>query len=347
MINNQKIRLTKDSLLQHVSEEDIIRKYFPSKFSFNTVFSSPFRKDDKPSFSIRPSHNKVMFKDFATGESGNAFDFVKKLYKLDNFLDVLFRITIDFGLTSYFDIDVSKYKKIPIKIAKYENVKAIADYDEIFIKLIPKEWEPDEIQFWNNVGVSTKLATKAWITPIHGYSLNGTIFYTPDLTFGYGELKDGKWTYKIYRPFNKLKKWVNNNNSSVIELWHLLPETGDTLCITSSRKDALSIMSILGIPAISFQGESVTPKKVIMDELKRRFKYIFILYDNDIDGESNWGQILAQKIVDLYPYLINVVIPNNAGTKDSSDTINQYGVEKGEQILRQAFKIGFNARKNK
>ena len=41
---------------------------------YPTLVNSPLRKDDKPSFSIFLTEDKsVMFKDFATGESGNIY----------------------------------------------------------------------------------------------------------------------------------------------------------------------------------------------------------------------------------------------------------------------------------
>ena len=102
--------------------------------------------------------------------------------------------------------------------------------------------------------------------------------------------------------------------------WKQLPEKGDELIITKSLKDVMSIDSILGIPAVSLQSEGTKPKPHIIQELKNRFKTIYLLYDNDFDKEKNWGQIFAKELYKEFD-MINLMIPSEFESKDFSDLV--------------------------
>lgn len=335
----ESLTLTKSNVLKYLSEKDIILKYLPSKFEFNTLFSSPFRTDSHPSFQIRLyNNNSISFKDFKTGKRGNAFDFVSELFGT-NFKDTLIKIVKDFNIDNNFIYNDS-LKQLPNKIAKYENVTKILDAEYNVITINTKAWERDEIEYWDNINVTINIAHKIGkIIPISGYYLNGTYYHTPDLAFAYCEKKDGKWTYKIYRPYNSYRKWINNNNNSIIELWDSLPESGEAVCITSSRKDALCIYSITGIPSIAPQGESVRIKPNVFKELARRFKKIYLLFDNDYDAEENWGQLNAREFMKLYPNsnIENIIIDSKFKSKDPSDLNINMGKTKAYDIIRSLF----------
>lgn len=336
-----KLDLNVKNIRLFVTDDQIYRRYLPSNFDYNYSFSSPFRKDNKPSFIIGDHKRRYKWKDFATGESDDCFAFVMRLLNL-SFNEALQQIVIDLGIASKF-ILYSTQVQTSNKVAAYENV-VLTSYGfdgprEITIG--PRDWNQEDIDYWKSMGVSKELAHRAWITPISHYFVNDRRVECGKLTFAFAEYKDSKWTYKIYQPKNPYKKWVNYNDLSVIELWHLLPDKGKFLVITSSRKDACAVIENIKIPSIAFQAESINPKKNVMDELKSRFRFIFLLYDNDIDGTENWGQRHAQRLMKDYPYLINIKIPDGYRIKDFSDLIYNIGVEHAREllkvILRQAF----------
>lgn len=332
--------LKKENLLKYVSQEDIIRRYMPSNFKFNTIFSSPFRVDKKPSFGLRLVNGIVIFKDFKTGETGNAIEFVMKLYNC-SFKEVLERIVLDFNLTDIFPITLQKHTP---KVAKYENVTHVMNEGDSQIKIIPKAWEEREVTFWTNISVKPEFAHRIGrVVPISGYYLNGTVYYTRDLAFAYCEKKDGEWTYKIYRPYNEYHKWLSNNNNSVIELFDSLPESGDALCITSSRKDALCVWSVTGIPSIAPQGESVKIKPKVLKDLSKRFKKIYLLFDNDYDAERNWGQENAVKFIADNPTIPmeNIVIDTKYKSKDPTDLQTTVGKRSANEIIRNLFDVKY------
>jgi DNA primase len=96
-------------------------------------------------------------------------------------------------------------------------------------------------------------------------------------------------------------------------LWTKVPEYGDKICICASLKDALCLWSNTGIPCIATQGEGYRISETAVKELKRRYKNIYILFDNDEAGLID-GKKLAEETG-----FINLVLPKINEAKDVSD----------------------------
>lgn len=319
IINEEKelLVLNSSNILKFITQEDIYKQYCDKNFKFNVPFSSPFRDDKKPSFIIGGPQRFYKYKDFSTGESGNAFTFVMKLYNLD-YNNALLQIVNDLNIKQYFIITDDFFVSEKI-IAKYENPGKTINIGEIDLQIKIREFKQYDLDYWNSFGISLEYLKLGRIYAISHYFINNVPIHAEKLAYAYVEKKDNKVTYKIYQPLSKHKKWINNNNYSVWELWHLLPKIGDVLIITSSRKDALSIIENLKIPAISFQAESVMPKEIVMKDVLSRFKKVYLLYDNDYNNPDNPGQKLALKLKLKYPELINIFIDEKYLSKDYSD----------------------------
>ena len=76
-------------------------------------------------------------------------------------------------------------------------------------------------------------------------------------------------------------------DASVVSLWTKVPEFGDKIIIASSTKDALCISCNLHIPAIAPQGEGYNLSETATNELKRRYKQVYISYDGDDAGKED------------------------------------------------------------
>ena len=163
--------------------------------------------------------------------------------------------------------------------------------------------------------------------------------YHPEL---FVEMKDGKPTEKVYQPFNKNGfKWRNSHDKSVWDLWTKLPPRGEKVIITSSRKDALCIWANTGIPSVSLQSETASIKPQVMQELKDRFKTVYILYDNDYKQEAekgtNPGREAAKAIAEQFD-IVQIEIPTSYKAKDSSDLFKQYGKDIFLRVFKQLIK---------
>lgn len=327
---------TESDILALITDLDIFAFYLgaiPKK-----LICSPLRNDKIPSFGLFKSdkYNKVLYKDFANGESGNCFVFVKKLFNLAKITDAYTRVASDFLMTQFettIPIPSSNFKSY---VAKSNEGRIEKDRIEIKVKVRP--WDNRDRDYWFlKYGINISLLRECQVYPISHYFLNSYCTKVTGIAYAFVENKDGKQTYKIYQPFGE-NKWINNNNYSVWELWTQMPLVGKTLIITSSRKDAMVIKSLFlpsDVTSCALQGENFKPKMIVMEELTARFDRTLILYDNDKTKKENWGKIAASKIVKEYASLglQQIEIPDAYEEKDISDYREVHGKEKSFNLL--------------
>tara|TARA_R110002049_G_scaffold231127_2_gene403441 strand:+ start:30313 stop:31401 length:1089 start_codon:yes stop_codon:yes gene_type:complete len=319
-----------NDILSAVSDLEIFEMYLggiPRK-----AISSPLREDTKPSFSLFHSdnHGKIFFKDFATGESGDCFLFVMRLFNLQSKVDTFNKIASDFNLTQ-FELKTTPSRTFPSKthVSKSNSKKSIKS-DRVRISIRTRDWKIRDKTYWSSKYELTKDQLEYCnVFPISHYFINGFCTKADDLAYAFVEEKDGIQTFKIYQPFNQNgEKWINNNDFSTWELWTQLPEKGNILIITSSRKDAMVIKSLFPsnqITSCSLQSEGVNPKMSVVNELKGRFKEIFVLYDNDYNSDKNRGRLAGEKLCEQAG-LLQLEIPTSEcrqyGVKDPSDYLD-------------------------
>lgn len=299
-----------EELLSKVSEISIAAKYL-NITEIPCVINSPLRRDNRPSFGLYSfDGQKVRYTDYATGERGGIFDLLSKLWNIP-YIEVLERVADDF--ITYKETDEVKvntdcgYSKIVIK----ERVKS-----KIEVKV--RSWRNYDREYWESYGVPLE-----WLDYARVYPISHKIIIKDGRRFTFGadkyayafvELKEGNTSIKIYQPFNKDGfKWCTSTDSSVISLWTKVPQSGDKICICSSLKDALCLWSNTGIPALATQGEGYTMSDTAVNELKRRFKKVYVLFDNDEAGLIDGEKLCKQT------GFINIVLPVFEGGKDISD----------------------------
>lgn len=308
----------KDDIYTKVDDAQILG-YYLNINKFPILINSPLRRDKNPSFSLFPSRdNKIRYKDLSTGETGDAIDLLCKLWGLD----------FDRCISKIYN-DMSNFSSnISVKYNVNHNIRKSNYSTTEYLKCKVRGWKDYDLEYWENYGISLKWLKFGEIYPISHIILESNsdklIFPADKLAYAYVERKDGEVTLKIYQPKNKKYKWYNKHDSSVWDLWTKLPETGENLIITSSRKDALCIWENTLIPSVSLQAESYLPKKHVVEELKNRFKNVYILYDNDFDSDINHGEELGNKIAKEFD-LIFIQIPTKLQSKDISDLCNKYG----------------------
>lgn len=203
-----------------------------------------------------------------------------------------------------------------------------------------RKWEEYDFRYWESYGVPRRWLLHADIYPIsHIFIVSGTGYIrtvkADKYAYTFIERKDGICTEKVYQPFNKEgMKWRSGHDSSVWDLWTKLPPRGERCIITSSRKDALCIWANSGIPSVSLQGEGYGVKPQVMEELKGRFNKVYVLYDNDLHKEENYGRIDGKKLADEYG-IIQIEIPDMYMCKDISDLYKKYGRGTVVKVLGQ------------
>lgn len=317
------ISVTLDDVLERVSEADLLFHYL-GVTEIPCVMSSPLRIDKSPSFSISTMDgHRIQWRDFATRESGHILDLFERLWKLP-YQDVIVKIWNDVQNFTKTNVTVDNTpKKCTIKEITTKERKSK-------LECKTREWQSYDIKYWESFGITKEWLQFADVFPIsHKIITKGDrkmVFGADKYAYAYVERKENNITLKIYQPFNqKGFKWSNQHDRSIISLWTKLPETGDRVCICSSLKDALCLWANTGIPSIALQGEGYGMSETAISELKRRFKQVFILFDNDEVGIED-GEKLAKDTG-----FLNVVLPYFEGGKDISD---MYKVLQNKQLFQ-------------
>lgn len=304
-------------------DEFAVASFYLGISTLPCLIHSPLREDNNPSFYLYYKDNKVFFKDFAKGDSGDIITLLSKLWSL-NIHDTVIKI-INNGKSG--NIIIKKYGKK--NVYKRSNIK---------LECKTRLWKKHDVEYWEQFGISLKWLKYAEVYPICNILLckdNKKIILTADkYAYAYVEHKEGNCTLKIYQPYNtKGFKWTNKHDSSVISLWTKVPEYADNVCICSSLKDALCLWINSGIPSIAIQGEGYAISETAKKELLRRFKQVFICLDNDKVGLKN-----AEKLAEKTGFT-NIILPPFEGGKDISDLFKSVGKEEFNKIIKKQFKI--------
>lgn len=319
-----------EEILNKVSEANIASRYLDID-EIPCVINSPLRQDNRPSFGLYSfDGTKVRYVDYATGERGGLFDLLSKLWNVP-YNEVIERIAEDFNLLKdlHTSVKITKEGYTKIKIKKKSHPK-------IEIKI--REWRDYDKTYWESYGVTLEWLKYADVYPIsHKFIIKDNKRYTfgaDKYAYAFIERKEGNISVKIYQPFNKDGfKWCTSTDSSVISLWTKVPQEGEKICICSSLKDALCLWSNTGIPAIATQGEGYSMSDTAINELKKRYKNVYVLFDCDEAGLTD-GEKLSKQTG-----FINVVLPKFKEGKDISDLYHSLqDKQKFKEIILSLFK---------
>jgi hypothetical protein len=306
MISSGNKSISLHDIYKVTSDAEIVY-YYLGVSNIPCRINSPLRRDNNPSFGLfSPDGNRITYIDFSTKERGNIFDLLGKMWNLD-FSSVLYKIYTDF----------TKYKG-KSTIQHTNTYKINKGNNNIALECRTRKWRNYDLVYWNSYGISLRWLKYADVYPIsHKIIIKDgrrMVFGADKYAYAYVEFKDGKTTLKIYQPFNKKGyKWCNKHDKSVISLWTKVPKNGDKICICSSLKDALCLWANIGIPSLAIQGEGYSISNTAINNLKSRYKNIYILLDNDAPGLKD-GVELAK-----LTGFTNIVLPNINGAKDISD----------------------------
>lgn len=294
------------------SDFDIAHKYLGIT-CVPEVLTSPIRSDHNPSLSIfvNSSTGNLWFKDFGNGEKGSLYDLLAKMWNVSK-SQVYRKILEDMPAPALI-------KKQGVMVYRKSAGK---------VEVRVRRWKDYDLAYWDSFGISLP-----WLEFGDIYPISHIIFTRDEVSYPipaekyayvYVERKDGIVSFKIYQPYSKEYKWMSKHDSSVWDLWTKIPESGERLIITSSRKDALAIWSNTGVPSLSLQGEGYIPKEHVVQQLKDRYKRVFVLYDNDFQSEENHGRAYGKMIAEKFG-LLQIEIPEQWASKDPSDLVKNHG----------------------
>ena len=317
-------------VMNRVSHADLL-SYYLGIDSLPVLINSPLRSDTHPSFFIySPDGNKVLYRDYATGDRGDIYSLLKNKENI-SFSQLIRKIAADKRLLKKssegsFTVTPASGKKFAPRVPRDLKVKV-------------RHWQLYDIEWWKQWGISLDWLRYAEVYPIsHKIVYKGGeryVIHAAKYAYVFVERKEDNISLKVYQPEVKDKrwKWDTSNNGSVVGLWTKVPETGDRIVICSSLKDALCLWSNTGIPAIYVQSETTGLSQTAQEVLRRRFRNVFICFDNDAPGLID-GEELALKTG-----FRNIVLPHFEGGKDISDLFRTKGKEEFIKIIKPLFDI--------
>ena len=317
-----------DVLLGKTSEFDIMRFYLNIDV-LPALINSPLRQDRNASVSIfSPDGVKVFYKDFGTGEHGSIFDLLGRMWNR-TFSETITKI--------WDDIDKVKHNRINLNRTR----RGVIHKSNSILEVRTRQWFDYDMEYWNSYGISREWLEFGDVYPISHILITRDnitkVIPAEKLAYVYVERKDGKVSLKVYQPKSQRLKWLSKHDSSVWDLWSRLPDKGDTLFITSSRKDALCLWENIGIPSVSLQGEGYVPKEKVINQLKQRFGRVIIFFDNDYDKDENHGHIYASRLSGMFD-LDMVEIPSEYKSKDPSDLFKNHGAKTFRRVIKELVK---------
>lgn len=316
-----------EDILSKVTEADIL-SYYLGVTEVPCIINSPLRRDRRPSFGLySPDGKRIYYTDLSTRDRGGLFDLLGNMWGC-SYKEVLARINEDI---SRFSGSASIHTYTPCTVRSHSTYNKDTD-----LQCKVRDWRDYDIEYWASYGIGLEWLKYAEVYPIsHKIVIKGGqryVFVADKYAYAYVEHKEGKVTLKIYQPFNRNGyKWSNKHDNSVVSLWTKVPEYGEQVCICSSLKDALCLWANTGIPSLAIQGEGYRMSGTAINELKRRYKQVFICLDNDEPGLKD-----AQKLSEETGF-INVVLPPFDGGKDISDLFKAKGKEEFLRIIKPLF----------
>lgn len=332
---------TKELIVENHSAE-IFRYYFRN-FELGKLYSSPLRKDPIPSFNIyasRKNQSILLFKDFG-GQRGNAIDFVMALQNVA-FYDAITTIVKDLNLPY-------KTRGNYVNIVPVFKRKDFIPDEKVKHRLLPIIYK------FNGRPIYTETDRKFWLrdlkVPSLSYLTRHRILSAKELHIGgasvwyattdspiyiYPEKYEGEWWRKAYRPFGEPgEKWRSDypDAANMIHGVDLLRGNTEDLIITKSVKDNV-VLDCTGFEAIATQGEDMPFNPNLMLALKKWYKRIYVLFDNDYTKEDNVGRRLSEKFANEHD-VGQIIIPRSYEFTDTSELIATFDHDTLKRLINK------------
>lgn len=315
--------ITKDFILSKVNQESIMQHYTGQDVNSKKLFTSVLRTDNHITVGYYKSRSGILYMhDFATNEHLDCWNVVMKLFNC-SYYQALDIIAKDFGLIEG-NHQISTFKVIP-EIKETESAK---------IQVQIKDYTQEELNWWLQFGINKKLLKKYHVYSIQHVFLNGELKFTsspkcPIYGYYFGKDKNGEDKFKIYFPFKQDYRFIGNLTQKILQGYKQLRDSSDLLIINKSMKDTMACRA-LGFDSISPNSETTFPNEKQIEEFKKRFKHILVIFDNDKPGLHNLWLIRKK-----YPELNYFWIPKELGAKDLTDLIKLVGLDKVKELVNQ------------
>jgi hypothetical protein len=310
-------------ILERVDEYALYCFYLGHTPLIGGKYPSPIRQeihynqDTVPSFGIfeRKKGNssyEFLWKDMAANIYGDIFDLIVLLLKsVNSRREAMHLVMSDFGIGG------NKVPRVAAAIPERQYLEPI----EIQVKSRP--FNSRDLLYWGQFGVTEPILKTYTVLPIAAYWMTKSQT-KPDFPkvpgYAYRE-----WNlYQLYFPTaDKYHKFRHNYTDVCVHGFKQLQYNQDLCIITKSRKDVM-VMRSLGYEAVSPRSENTPLPQLCIDLLKKRYKRIVVLFDND--GKHNGESYEFPKVY--------VPLDLRQDDKDVSDYYSHHGKQSTIEMLK-------------
>ena len=263
------------------------------------------------SMNIYCTEDQYKFKDYSSGKSGNATWLVVQLYNITESAAEL-KIRADYENQTVIT------DNIPIKkVGKYK-----------VISHIKRNWNELDVKFWTPFNIGSKMLNKYNVFPLDQYTMSKAtddgieeIVIKGQCIYGY--FNNGGELYKVYQPHREKKKFINV--MPYVQGSEQLTYSKPLLLICSSLKDMMTLDTLgFNIESVAPTSENTMLAKSVLSAYSLKYKGILTFFDNDSAGRNS-----MEKYKDKYG-IPGIFLKMS---KDLSDSVRDFGVEKTKQYL--------------
>jgi hypothetical protein len=192
-----------------------------------------------------------------------------------------------------------------------------------------RQWNELDAKFWSQFGIGSRILEKYNVKPLSAYTSSkktdkGVLEFTVKSPYVYGYFRSDGTLYKIYRPMKEEFRFLNV--SAYVQGLEQLTYKTDTLIITSSLKDLLSLIGLdMNVESIAPSSENSMLAKPLLSACSLKYKKIITLFDNDAAGHTAMKRY--EEMYNIPGIYLNL-------SKDLSDSIRDHGIIKTKQCLK-------------
>lgn len=260
--------------------------------------------------------HEFLWKDSAVGHTGDIFALIQQLFGYSTKTEAMRRIISDFSLGTFSTTIISPLTRdYEVREKKY--------LEPIDISIKSRPFTTRDLLYWDRYNINRDILDAYFVKAFSTYwlSVNQKVpAFVKGLGYAYWILQ----RYQLYMPYaDKKDKFRNDWNELCVPGFAQLAGKSDLCIITKSVKDVMCLRSF-GYESVSPRSESVMLPIDCINYLKRHYKHILILFDND--GKHNGWKYEFDKI--YVPKVFEV------GDKDVSDYCDNHGEHQTALMLK-------------
>lgn len=316
-----------EDILERVDEYTLYCSYLGFEPLIGGKYQSPLREvsgekvDNFASFGIfeRTKNRKIgngnwpnefMWKDQGLGITGDIFELVRRLLKLETRKKAQLQILIDAG---YAD-------GVRSKLVLDLREKKIQGYAKI--EIASKDYTWKELDWWRRFNVNKEIIDMYGTKNLRAYWLfedQRDPRYPPG-GMGFAYPIFDKFQLYFPREADRDRRWRTDWSDYCVPGFQQLQYNSELLIITKSMKDVKCVRSF-GYEVIAPRGEGIMLPEECIAMMKRKYRKILILFDNDMKHNG-------------HKYEFNkIYVPGS--DKDPSDFCSHHGPQRTAEMLRQ------------